>query len=338
MQRESRCLKLAGMSSVAENSELLENFLKQLLPSNVRILVNGANGWLGKNISESLWNIFGENFSSQVLLTGSRDGILKLQNGSELEFYKWTEELIYEFRPTHVIQLAFKTRDHVGEISNEEYVSLNEEIINRALWMISLPSTQGFIHTSSGAALGETASDKLTDPYGYLKKLEESSYSNVCEQNGKSYLGVRVWSTTGRYIKTGGLFAIESLIGQAMSSGDLSINSQGEVWRSYADAREILLASLIALFSGAQGMFNSGGTTVEIGELAEVVASNAPNSEISISRISDPEVSANVYTSIEPSIEQILMANDLAYSSLSQQVANTMQYLTWFGNQENIHR
>ena len=326
------------MSSVAENSELLENFLKQLLPSNVRILVNGANGWLGKNTSESLWNILGEDFSSQVLLTGSRNGSLRMQTGSQLEIHQWTEELIEGFKPTHVIQLAFKTRDHAGDISNDEYVSLNEEIIKRALWMISLPSTQGFLHTSSGAALGETATDKFTDPYGYLKRVEESSYSNACEQYGKSYLGVRVWSTTGRYIKTGGLFAIESLISQANSSRSINIGSPGEVWRSYADASEILLASLIALFSGTQGMFNSGGTTVEISELAEVVASNSPSHEISIIRILDPEVGANVYTSIEPSIEQILKANDLAYSSLSQQVVNTMQYLTWFGNQENIHR
>lgn len=337
MPRESKCLKLVGMSSVAENSEHLKNFLKQELPSDVRILVNGANGWLGKNISESLWNIFGGKFSSQVLLTGSRNGFLRMQSGSQLEIHQWTEELIEGFKPTHVIQLAFKTRDHVGDISNDEYVSLNEEIIQRALWMISLPNTQGFIHTSSGAALGETAADKLTDPYGFLKKLEESSYSDACAQNGKNYLGVRVWSTTGRYIKTGGLFAIESLISQANNSRSINISSPGKVWRSYADANEILLAALIAMFSGTQGMFNSGGTTVEIGELAEIVASTSPISEISISRMSDPEVSANVYTSIEPSIEQVLIANDLSYSSLHQQVVNTMQYLTWLGNQPDIH-
>ncbi|MSV54385.1 MAG: NAD-dependent epimerase/dehydratase family protein [Actinobacteria bacterium] len=335
MQRESICLKLVGMSSVAENSRLLENFLKQALPSNVRILVNGANGWLGKNISESLWNMFGGEFSSQVLLTGSKNGILQLQNGSELEINRWTEELIEEFKPTHVIQLAFKTRDHVGEISNDEYVSLNEEIINRALWTISLPSTQGFLHTSSGAALGETAFDKHIDPYGYLKKFEESSYSSACKDNGKRYLGLRVWSTTGRYIKSGGLFAIESLISQAMSSENLSINSQGEVWRSYADANEILLAGLIALFTGETGLYNSGGTDTEIGELADLVSSLTPSRTPAINRIKDSAATASIYTSIEPSIEQVLALHDLRYSDLRAQVINTMQYLTWLHSQSN---
>jgi nucleoside-diphosphate-sugar epimerase len=323
------------MSSVAENSMLLENFLKRALPSDVRILVNGANGWLGKNISESLWNMFGGEFSSQVLLTGSKDGILKLQNGSELEINQWTEELIEEFKPTHVIQLAFKTRDHVGEISNDEYVSLNEEIIKRALWMISLPSTEGFLHTSSGAALGVTAFDKQIDPYGYLKKFEESCYLGACKDHGKRYLGLRVWSTTGRYIKTGGLFAIESLINQAASSGNLSINSQGEVWRSYADANEILLAGLIALFTGETGLYNSGGTDTEIGELADLVASFTSSRTPAINRIKDRAATASIYTSIEPSIEQVLASHDLRYSDLRAQVFNTMQYLTWLHSQSN---
>jgi len=323
------------MSSVAENSILLENFLKRALPSDVRILVNGANGWLGKNISESLWNMFGGEFSSQVLLTGSKNGILQLQNGSKLEINGWTEELIEEFKPTHVIQLAFKTRDHVGEISNVEYVSLNEEIINRALWMISLPSTQGFIHTSSGAALGETAFDKQIDPYGYLKKFEESSYLGACKEHGKRYLGLRVWSTTGRYIKTGGFFAIESLISQATSSGNLSINSQGEVWRSYADANEILLAGLIALFTDETGMYNSGGIRTEIGELAGIIASLVHGHTPEISRIKNSSATASVYTSIEPSIEQVLTSHNLRYSDLQAQAINTMQYLIWLESQAN---
>jgi len=323
------------MSSVAENSRLLENFLKQALPSNVRILVNGANGWLGKNISESLWKIFSHDFNSQVLLTGSKNGILQLQNGSELAIKLWSEGLIEEFQPTHVIQLAFKTRDHVGEISNDDYISLNEEIINRALWMISLPSTQGFLHTSSGAALGETAFDKQIDPYGYLKRFEESSYSSACEENGKRYVGLRVWSTTGRYIKTGGLFAIESLISQATSSGNLSINSQGEVWRSYADANEILLAGLIALFTDETGMYNSGGIRTEIGELAGIIASLVHGHTPEISRIKNSSATASVYTSIEPSIEQVLTSHNLRYSDLQAQAINTMQYLIWLESQAN---
>ena len=324
------------MSSVAENRKHLQNFLKGSLPNNVRILINGANGWLGKNISESLSEIFGVDFSSKVLLTGSKDGLLSLQNGQKLNVSKWSEWLIEEFAPTHVIQLAFKTRDHVSDMSIEEYLAINEEIITRAIWMISLPSLQGFVHTSSGAALGASASERLSDPYGYLKRFEEDQYARVCADFEKRYLGLRVWSTTGRYIKTGGLFAIESLITQAISTGTIKINSPGEVWRGYADANEILLASLIALFTGSQGMFNSGGTSVEIGEVAEIVGSITHLDEIKIQRQLDPLATANSYTSIEPSIEEVLTAHGLACSGLREQLVNTMQYLVWLGSQKHI--
>jgi nucleoside-diphosphate-sugar epimerase len=317
------------MSSVAENTRLLQNFLKRYLTSDVRILVNGANGWLGKNISESLLEIFAESFSSNVLLTGSKDGLLLLQSGQNLQVSKWSEELIEEFKPTHVIQLAFKTRDHVSDVSIDDYLAINEEIIRRAIWMISLPSLQGFVHTSSGAALGTSALDRLSDPYGYLKRFEEEQYARACAEFGKRYIGLRVWSTTGRYIKTGGLFAIESLMTQATSSGIMKINSPGEVWRSYADANEILLASLIALFTGSHGMFNSGGTSVEIGEVAEIVGSIARLGDIKVQREFDPLAMANTYTSVEHSIEVNLESHGLAYSGLRGQLANTMQYLSW---------
>ena len=324
------------MSSVAENSKHLQNFLKESLPYEVRILINGANGWLGKNISESLSEIFGVDFSSKVLLTGSKDSLLTLQSEQNLHVSQWTEELIEEFAPTHVIQLAFKTRDHVSDMSIEEYLAINEDIIARAIWMISLPSLQGFVHTSSGAALGASASDRLSDPYGNLKRFEEDQYARVCADFGKRYVGLRVWSTTGRYIKTEGLFAIESLINQAISSGNMKINSPGEVWRSYADAKEILLASLIALFTGSQGMFNSGGSRVEIGELAAIVGSIAQLGDFTVQRELDPLAKANTYTSVKPSIEDILAEHGLAYSSLRAQLTNTMQYLVWLGSQKHI--
>lgn len=324
------------MSSVAENSELLENYLKQLLPINVRILVNGANGWLGKNISESLWRICGKDFSSQVLLAGSKNGILQLQSGSQLEIHQWTEELIEGFKPTHVVQLAFKTRDHVGEISDDEYISLNEEIINRALWMISLPCVQGFLHTSSGAALGRTAHSKAADPYGYLKKFEETQYAESCEINDKIYVGIRVWSASGRYIKTGGLFALESFISQALATDEIKIGSAGAVTRSFVDANEILLAGMIALFEENQGIYNSGGSPVEIGHLAQIVCEVSPEGKPKVMRsTSDSEVES-YYCSIEPSIEQVLIPHNLRYSDLRAQVTNTMQYLIWLDSQKSL--
>jgi nucleoside-diphosphate-sugar epimerase len=320
------------MNSPFYQTPSAQNFLlamQSVLSPQHRILINGANGWLGSNISETLFKLYNSQFERNVLLTGSSNSTLQIQSGEHLQVKKWSRALVSDFAPTHVIQLAFKTRDHVSEMSIDDYLKVNEEIIDRAIWMLSLPSLRGFLHTSSGAALGVNADDKYLDPYGYLKKFEEHVYSDTCKFQGKECLGLRVWSTTGRYIKTGGVFAIESFISQAISSKSIHVNSPGEVFRSYADANEIMLAGLLGILTNNQGMFNSGGTEVEIGELARQIAAMSPTNEVGVVRSSAPFSIPNIYRSIEPSIEQILKNHDLQYSNLQEQIKNTMEYLIW---------
>lgn len=315
------------MSSVTENCREIQSLLQKTLPGEVRILVNGANGWLGRNISESLWQIFGENFGSKVLLTGSKDSVMQLRDTSELEIRQWSHSLVTQFSPTHVVQLAFKTRDHVGEMSVDDYLEVNQEIIDDSLWMIALPSLIGFLHTSSGAALGLNANDKYLDPYGYLKKFEEEVYLEACAKNGKDYLGLRVWSTTGRYIKTGNVFAIESFINQAIRSKSIAINSPGEVVRSYADANEVILAGLIGLFSGHHGVYNSGGIDVELGDLAKLICEQTGVHESDVLRLKNVSIEKDTYVSKTPKVAEIINAFGLDLSDLRSQVENTVSYL-----------
>ena len=195
--------------------------------------------------------------------------------------------------------------------------------------MTALPSLEGFLHTSSGAALGINADDKYLDPYGYLKKHEEKVYPEACASNGKKYLGLRIWSTTGSYIKTGGVFAIESFITQAITSETIRIESPGEVTRSYADANELIVAGMLGLLTGKQGLYNSGGIEVEMGDLARLVASLSPSKGVKVVRTPTQHGESNIYKSMNPSIEQILTDHDLKFSNLQDQVLQTMEYLIW---------
>ena len=327
MQSASKCSNLAGMSSIASNAEKLNYHLQQLLSDEKRIVINGASGWLGSNITETLSQIYGSNLSEYVLLTASSSKSLRLRNNAEIEVHKWNKRQVMKFAPTHVLQLAFKTRDHVKKLSLNDYSRLNMEIIESANWMITLPSVKGFMHTSSGAVCGPSTHSLEIDPYGYLKSIEELEFARTCADFDTNYLGVRVWSTSGAYIKTGGLLAIESLITQALTGNSIKIESDCRTYRTYVDANEFLVASLIGLLKGKTGLYNSGGDEIEIGALASVISNLTSGSYHQIIR---PEFSSemeNRFCSQNPSIEDVLLELDLKFSSIPSQVVQTMEYI-----------
>jgi nucleoside-diphosphate-sugar epimerase len=193
--------------------------------------------------------------------------------------------------------------------------------------MISLPSVKGFLHTSSGAVCGQNTHDAHIDPYGFLKTLEELEFAKNCADLNRNYLGVRIWSTSGAYIKSGGLLAIESLISQALVDNKISVESSRRTYRTYADANEILVASLIGLLIGRTGLYNSGGFEIEIGDLASIVADLAPDTGHQIIRPEFRLAKEDRFCSEDPSIESVLHEIGLTFSSISCQVSKTMEYL-----------
>ena len=314
------------MSSIAENSKLLSYHLQQLFSDDIRLVVNGASGWLGSNISETL-SLHRSSLRGNVLLTASSNARLRLRNEVDVTVHEWSKEILEEFEPTHIIQLAFKTRDYVRNLPLTEYSQINMEIIRSANWMISLPSVKGFMHTSSGAVCDTNSDNFELNPYGYLKRLEELEFEKSCSTFDTNYLGVRVWSTSGAYIKRGGLLAIESLITQALSGDVISIENACPTYRTYADAKEILIASLIGLLSGKTGLYNSGGFEIEIGDLAKIISDLVPGIEHRVVRPECRSTEEDRFCSSDPSIESFLLDRGLTFSSVPLQVQETMEFL-----------
>jgi nucleoside-diphosphate-sugar epimerase len=315
------------MSSIVKSSELLKSHLQQLLSDDIRIVINGASGWLGSNISETLYSLYGECLEKNVLLTASSNKVLRLRNKIQVPVHEWSKALLEEFAPTHIVQLAFKTRDHVKNLPPSEYLRINTEIIRSANWMISLPSVKGFLHTSSGAACDTDADNFELNPYGYLKRLEELEFEKSCIDFDANYLGVRVWSTSGAYIKTGGLLAIESLITQALTGDIISIESALPTYRTYADANEILIASLNGLLRGKTGLYNSGGFEIEIGGLANIISQLVPGVAHNIIRPEYHLGEEDRFCSSDPSVESFLLELGLTFSDVSGQVRETIEFL-----------
>lgn len=321
MPSESKCLNLGGMYSTLNNLELV-NALKPLI-ANQRVLISGASGWLGKNLIELILDLNENIIPSSILLTATSDKVVQIYGDRKVEIKKWDRKSIKDFQPTVFINLAFLTRDKLLTFPICEYIKINQEIINEALWVARLPTVKYVLSTSSGAAenIFETG-DIESDPYGKLKKIEEIKLKRVSDDSKKSLLILRVWTVSGKYIKLGDLLVLQSLISKLKNDEDFEITSGGKVFRSFIHAYEMLGLAILALLTGKTGIINSGGIQVELTDLAKI-ALEVFDSKSRIIYLNSNSSSDSNYISGVPDLNEIAAIHDLEIMDLKSQLVDT---------------
>jgi nucleoside-diphosphate-sugar epimerase len=208
-----------------------------------------------------------------VLLLASRRRTIQAFGGHEVEVHPWSPGVIRAFEPTHAVHLAFRTRDMLAAMSSSDYVAANVELIGSALDLVHEPSLQGIAVTSSGAAANVSRrSAVLDDPYAVLKEFEEDLVRGHADRSGKACVVCRVWSVSGPHLSKVDKFALGSLIRQALDGGPVRVEAGHPVWRSYIDAGQVVGIALCLLLEDRSTEFDSGGVTVEVGELASEAA------------------------------------------------------------------
>ena len=321
MPSELKCLNLDGMYSTLKNVELV-NALKPLIKDQ-KILVSGASGWLGKNLIELLLDLFDNQIPDSILLTSSSSKIVDIYSDRKIEVFKWDRNQISEFQPTLFINLAFLTRDKLLSTPVSDYIRINKEIIDEALWATQLPSVKYVLSTSSGVAKEiQTTENIETDPYGKLKRIEELELEKTCEELEKSLLVLRVWTVSGKYIKFGDLLVIQSLISRLIKNEDFEIKSNNKVWRTYIHAYEMIGLAILAIMTGKTGIINSGGIRVELTDLANCAIETFKSKSIIIHSNSMTSKDSN-YVSISPDLNEIAEINNLKIMDLSEQLIDT---------------
>ena len=149
-----------------------------------------------------------------------------------------------------------------------ENVGLSARIVD----LLALPSVRALVHTSSGAVAGlteSTAQPATVQPYGLLKRIDELLFADECARRGLACVTCRVWSVSGPHVVEPHKYAFSDLILQALSGSDLIVHSTNRVYRRYVDAGELMDVALRLGLAGRTVAFDSGGTRIEIGELAE---------------------------------------------------------------------
>ena len=258
-----------------------------------KVLITGATGWLGRE-------------TVARVLEGKLDGIsnnnllLASSNGRDLELDSlgvFPTNALAEFSDTKskdaidgLVHLAFITKDKTAEYSFSDYVAKNIELISAACKIIEREKPKWVVVVSSGAIIDrstmENENNVLRNPYGFCKRIEEALIAESARKVGANIVIGRLWGGTGLYMPIKRAYAISDFIESAKEKNAISINSGGDVIRRYCDAGDFMEVLIRAALKGETTTIDSGGSIIEVGELAKLISARL--GEIPITRSQSP--------------------------------------------------
>ena len=260
-----------------------------------KVLITGATGWLGRE-------------TVARVLEGKLDGISKndlllaSSNGRDLELDSlgvFATCALAEFSEAKsvasiggLVHLAFITKDKTAEYSLSDYVAKNIELISAACKIIEREKPKWVVVVSSGAIIDrstmEIENDVLRNPYGFCKRIEEALIAESARKVGANIVIGRLWGGTGLYMPIKRAYAISDFIESAKEKNAISINSGGEVIRRYCDAGDFMEVLVRAALKGETTTIDSGGSIIEVGELANLISARLGGIPITRSQTPTP--------------------------------------------------
>lgn len=308
--------------------------LDQLRTGDERFAVTGASGWLGRTTLDVLARAMGDDaFLQRVTGFASAPKDVVLRSGLVVPLRPLKELRNLDPAPTHLVHLAYQTRNRVAELGLGPYIQANVEITSLVLDALQRHRPRGVFATSSGAVYapeGGFVTDVESNPYGSLKYQEELVVRRAAGDIGARSVVARVFSVAGAYITKPELYALGELIMGALAGAPLALRARGPVVRSYCAAADLIRLGILALLSpGARTdeIFDSGGTVVEVGELAEQVTSVLGVGDLPIERAMAPDVAVDRYVGDVDQMAALASGYGMQLQSLSEQILDTAAYL-----------
>lgn len=257
-------------------SQLSDTVIKSLQAGDQRIIITGAGGWLGMATLELLHNALGERFAQRVRAFGSRDRDIHLRGGVTIRQQPLSELNGLSYTPSLLLHFAFLTKDRVAGLDEEDYRKANHalsETVHDALDKIGVKAV--FV-ASSGAAYSavDPSANAALRLYGALKLDDEARFANWAESQGRTAVIGRIFNVAGPYINKHQQYALAAFILDAIAERPVRVNAPHRVVRGFVAICELMsLVFATLLDTQAQILrFDTGGTAMELAEVAEIVA------------------------------------------------------------------
>ena len=302
-----------------------QEVLSKKLQQHPRICITGASGWIGKEASDLLYRTLGAEFQNRVTLVTSKGGDIVLQSGAfpTISWDKFVETGDYDL----ILHFAFLNQDKVKKFGVSTFIEINRKITSDVLQVSSRNLSGGMLAASSGAAKSYKSDLRSNSPYEVYAGIKTEMETRLISNGGFSHLGLmRIWNISGIYANLDAPYALSSFLSQGLGGDTIHVTGALDALRTYVNAQEMIWVYIMSLGNLDYCVFDSGGFTIGLLDLANLVSSSLGNKSV----LSKPGTTSAL-VNYTPDVSKFnSLANDLSLelSSLQQQVGLLVQFHT----------
>lgn len=236
------------------------------------VIITGSKGWLSREFLEYQFQEINEIDLNTFKLLGRGQSKLILSNGKEIiqEDFMTTSP---KGEVEGIVHLAFLTMDKLNNMQKKLYQDENSRITLRLKSLIQEKSPKWLIIVSSGAAAVAKYgfSNSAIDVYGTCKIDEENILREICSKTNTDFVCGRLWGALGKFMPVNRSYAASDFIYTALTKNQITISNPDLIYRRFVDAGEFMNLLFIVAKSGKALELNSGGYSIELGDLAKKI-------------------------------------------------------------------
>ena len=288
----------------------------------MKVLITGATGWLGHAALQAIKKVLPDVKSEDLNLYASHE---RIHSDPTFGLVQINDFASSKHKPKNIdlfIALALKTRDYSIKMDEEDYLAGNKDLIEKHIELMKATNPKKIILISSGVVSKYLEGSWPLDPYTEIKLLEEKLFNEFAKQAGSKLIILRLWGATGELMTEPLKYAIGDLIYQAETTNQIVIKSKREVFRRYTDATQIFQVLIRGLQNNFSGTLNSGGVTVEIELLAQLIVNNHQK-PIEIVRKLETGSKPDLYVPTDSEFDNLAKSVGVNLLSLEDQIALT---------------
>jgi UDP-glucuronate decarboxylase len=303
-----------------------------LLSGDRRLVIVGARGWIGRTLLDLLDEALeGDVLAERVVAFGSGQADIELPSGRVVSQQPLAKLADLPRQPTLLFHLAFLTKDKVAGMAEGDYIAANRALSGQVLASLDQIGVEQVFVASSGAAAfaADPAAAHDLRLYGALKQEDEERFAAwaMVEPDTRRAIVTRIYAVSGPHINKHDTYALANFILSALRGETIEVLAPIPVYRGYVAVRD-LLSLVLGQMHAAEGeaviRFATGGTVLELGDLARRVAGLLPCA-VERRPISGP--GENRYVGDDDTWRALLARQGLEPLELDTQIIETAAFL-----------